>query len=80
MLSVFELIDISKIVDPETLELVHLLKLAENLKNTLNSSIDQLIENENINTQIETISLQRILNEVMSSIKFVNPRFKSNKC
>jgi hypothetical protein len=44
MLSVFELIDISKIVDRETLELVHLLKLtSENLKNTLNSSIDQLV-------------------------------------
>jgi hypothetical protein len=42
MLSVFELIDISKIVDPETLELVHLLKLAENLKNTLNSSIGSI--------------------------------------
>ena len=69
MLSVFELIDISKIVDPETLELVHLLKLtSENLKNTLNSSIDQLIENENINTQIETISLQESLTEVMNSI------------
>ena len=69
MLSVFDLIDISKIVDPETLELVNLLKLtSENLKNTLNSSIDQLIENENINTQIETISLNESLSEVMTSI------------
>lgn len=69
MLSVFDLIDISKIIDPETLELVNLLKLtSENLKNTLNSSIDQLIENENINTHIETISLQESLSEVMTSV------------
>ena len=69
MLSVFDLIDISKIVDPETLELVNILKLtSENLKNTLSVSIDQLIENKNINTQIETISLQESLNEVCSSI------------
>ena len=62
MLSVFNLIDVSKIIDPETLELVNLLKLtSENLKNTLNDSIDQLIENENINTQIETINLQESL-------------------
>ena len=69
MLSVFNLIDVSKIIDPETLELVNLLKLtSENLKNTLNDSIDQLIENENINTQIETINLQESLDEVLISI------------
>jgi signal transduction histidine kinase len=69
MLSVFDLIDISKIEDPETLELVNILKLtSENLKNTLSVSIDQLIENKNINTHIETISLQESLNEVSTSI------------
>jgi PAS domain S-box-containing protein len=69
MLSVFDLIDISKIEDAETLELVNILKLtSENLKNTLNLSIDQLIENENINTQIETINLHDSLNEVINSI------------
>jgi hypothetical protein len=41
---------------------------SENLKNTLNDSIDQLIENENINTQIETINLQESLDEVLISI------------
>jgi PAS domain S-box-containing protein len=69
MLSVFDLIDVSKIVDPETLELVNLLKLtSENLKSTLNDSIDQLVANENINTQIETINLQEALDEVLVSI------------
>lgn len=70
MLSVFNLIDISKINDPETLELVHLLQMtSENLKSTLNESIDRLIENENINTQIETINLQESLAEVLLSIQ-----------
>lgn len=69
LLSVFNLIDVSTINDPETLELVNILKLtSENLKNTLNDSIDQLIENENINTQIEEINLQESLNEVLISI------------
>jgi len=69
MLSVFNLIDVSKINDPETLELVEILKLtSENLKQTLNDSIDQLVENESINTQIEEINLNESLNEVLTSI------------
>ncbi|MDI6033589.1 PAS domain-containing sensor histidine kinase [Flavobacterium sp. LB2P84] len=69
MLSVFSLIDVSKINDPETLELVEILKLtSENLKQTLNDSIDQLVENESINTQIEEINLTESLAEVLASI------------
>jgi len=69
MLSVFSLIDVSKINDPETLELVEILKLtSENLKQTLNDSIDQLVENESINTQIEEINLNESLAEVLVSI------------
>jgi signal transduction histidine kinase len=69
MLSVFNLIDVSKINDPETLELVEILKLtSENLKQTLNDSIDQLVENESINTQIEEINLNESLSEVLTSI------------
>lgn len=69
MLSVFGLIDISKISDPETLELINILKLtSENLRETLNSSIDELIENENINTQVEEINLNESLEEVLASI------------
>jgi PAS domain S-box-containing protein len=69
MLSVFDLIDISKIIDPETLELVNILKLtSENLKNTLSISIDQLVKNESIHAQMESISLQKSLNDVISSI------------
>ena len=69
MLSVFNLIDVSKINDPETLELIEILKLtSENLKETLNDSIDQLIENENVNTQLTDINLKTALEEVLLSI------------
>lgn len=69
MLSVFSLIDISKIDDPEMLELIEILKLtSENLKQTLSDSIDELVENQNINTQIEEINLNESLNEVLISI------------
>lgn len=69
MLSVFSLIDISKINDPETLELINILKLtSENLKQTLNESIDELVENENIHTQIEEVNLNESLEEVLVSI------------
>ena len=69
MLSVFSLIDVSKISDPETLELIDILKLtSENLKETLNNSIDDLIENANISTQVEDINLKESLDEVLSSI------------
>lgn len=69
MLSVFNLIDVSKINDPETLELIEILKLtSKNLKQTLNDSIDELVENESINTQIEVVNLNESLSEVLISI------------
>ena len=69
MLSVFSLIDVSKISDPETLELIDILKLtSENLKETLNNSIDDLIENVNLSAQVEDINLKESLDEVLSSI------------
>ncbi|UFH45975.1 PAS domain-containing sensor histidine kinase [Flavobacterium galactosidilyticum] len=69
MLSVFSLIDASKISDPETLELIDILKLtSENLKETLNNSIDYLIENATISTVVEEINLRESLDEVLSSI------------
>lgn len=69
MLSVFSLIDVSKIDDEETLELINILKLtSENLKDTLNDSIDTLIENANINTQVEEINFNECLIEVLVSI------------
>jgi PAS domain S-box-containing protein len=69
MLSVFNIIDVTKINDPETLELINILKFtSENLKQTLNDSIDDLVENEKIKTQIESVNLNQSLTEVLSSI------------
>lgn len=69
MLSVFSLIDVSKINDPETLELINILKqTSENLKQTLNESIDDLVDKTNINTAIEEINLKESLTEVLESI------------
>ncbi|MEC5166670.1 signal transduction histidine kinase [Flavobacterium sp. PL11] len=69
MLSVFSLINISKIDDPETLELLEILKLtSEKLNKTLNDSINDLIENEHVNTQVEEVNLREALDEILASI------------
>lgn len=69
LVSIFGLLDVSKIEDPETIQLIELLNLtSENLKQTLNDTIDLLIlENNNI-AQIEEIDLNESLNAVMRSI------------
>ncbi|WP_245181077.1 PAS domain-containing sensor histidine kinase [Flavobacterium sp. XN-5] len=77
MLSVFNLLDVSKIYDTETLELINILKItSENLKETLNKSIDELVVNENLNTQVEEINLREALDEVLIS---VNSLIKDSK-
>lgn len=69
LLSVFSLIDVSKINDPETLEFVEILKITtENLKKTLNDSINVLTQNENLTTSIEELNLNEVLHDVLVSI------------
>lgn len=69
LVSIFSLLDVSKIEDPETIQLIELLNLtSENLRQTLNETIDLLIlENNNI-AQIEEIDFNESLNMVMRSI------------
>jgi len=69
LLSIFSLLDVSKIEDPETLQLIEMLKLtSENLRQTLNDSIDLLIlENSNI-AKIEKLDLNESLNVVTRSV------------
>ncbi|MHB1921353.1 MAG: PAS domain S-box protein [Chitinophagaceae bacterium] len=70
LLSVFNLIDISKIQDPETLEFINILKSStEGLKNTLNSYVDQLSQTEGSNVQIEELNLKDTLEVVSKSIQ-----------
>jgi len=70
LLSVFNMLDTSKVKDKEVLEFIDMLKLAtENLKNTLNNYVDVLNEKEGLNVVVKELSLQKCLNTVMQSIK-----------
>jgi PAS domain S-box-containing protein len=69
LLSIFSLIDDTKINDPETLEFLAILKTTtESLKQTLNDSVNVLIQKDQLNAPIEELSLQESLNEVTFSI------------
>ena len=69
LISAFQLLDTTKISDPETVEVLEILKLScHNLKNTLNSYVDTLVgksSNQNIK---EPVSLVETLETVMNSI------------
>jgi PAS domain S-box-containing protein len=69
LLSIFSLLDVSKIEDPETLQFIEMLKLTtENLSQALNDYLDVLILEENNIAQIEKLDLNESLNVVSSSI------------
>ncbi len=79
LLSVFELIDISKINDEETLEFITILKTTtERLSQTLKNSVDELIHKDELNASIEELSLKENLDEVLLSINslIVNSKIK----
>lgn len=67
--AVFNLLDLSKISDKKTLEILEVLKLAsEHLHETLNKSVDILIQKDNLTVEIEELSFSEILNKVLNSI------------
>lgn len=69
LLSVFSLLDVSKIDDQETLEFIEILKLSgESLRQTLNNYVDVLSQKESMNAPIEDLHLNESLNVVVSSI------------
>ncbi|TDD97088.1 PAS domain-containing sensor histidine kinase [Flavobacterium cellulosilyticum] len=69
MISIFSLIDTSKISDPETLELLKMLELtSENLKEALNDHLDVLIQEDHLNTELEDLNFDNSLNSVLLSI------------
>jgi len=69
LLSVFSLLDVSKINDPETLQFIDILKLAsENLKETLNTYVDVLRHKESLHEQVEEVNLGKTLQVVLQSI------------
>ena len=79
LLSIFSLIDISKINDPETLEFITLLKsTTETLRQTIKNSVDELIQKDELNAPIEELSLNEYLNEVLISINSLIENSKIN--
>lgn len=79
LLSVFNLLDVSKIQDGETLDFIDLLKAAtENLKDTLNNYVDVLHEKETFNASIEEINFNDSLNSVLVSLDALLKTSKTN--
>ena len=69
LISAFQLLDTSKISDPETIEVLEILKLSsQNLKKTLNSYVDTLAGTSTSQNKKETVSLVETLETVMNSI------------
>lgn len=72
LLSVFSLLDISKIEDQETLEFLNILKSqSEGLRQTLNEYVDALVQKDEIKPPIEELDLNQTLNTVLRSINFL---------
>lgn len=69
LLSIFSLLDVSKIDDPETLEFIEMLKsTSESLKQALNDYVDILIHEDKTLAQVEELDLNESLNAVKHSI------------
>lgn len=69
LISAFKLLDIQKISDPDTIEILEILKLSsQSLKNTLNSYVDTLVGSNSDQNKKEPVSLIKTLETVMNSI------------
>jgi PAS domain S-box-containing protein len=69
LITAFQLLDTNKIFDPATLELIEILKLSsENLKSTLNTYVDTLIGDKELQEIQEEVSLDHTLSSVLDSI------------
>lgn len=69
LLSIFSILDVSKIEDPETLEFIEMLKsTSESLKQSLNDYIDILILEDMVISHVEELDLNQSLNGVIRSI------------
>lgn len=69
LLSVFSMLDVTKIQDEETLEFIDMLKSStENLKHTLNAYVDLLSQKNVLTPEKMTVDLQGCLDSVLSSL------------
>lgn len=70
LLSVFSLLDTSKIEDAETLEFISILKsAAESLKDSLNHYVDILVQKDLLTVRKDEISLSQSLDKVRLSLR-----------
>jgi len=70
LLAIFSMLDRHQVEDEMLAELLSMLRLAtENLKNTLNTHIDELTGREELNIRSEEVDLQECLDVVIKSIK-----------
>ena len=70
LISVFGLLDCTKIRDPEIKEYIEILKMtAQNLSEVLNNSIDRLIQKDRLPATTENVKISISLNSVLVSIK-----------
>jgi len=70
LLTIFSLLDISKIQDKETLQYIDMLETsAFQLKNTLNKHIDILNEEDKLNVKLEKVNLKNTLNNTLHPLK-----------
>ena len=69
LLALFELLDPSKINDPETLRLIEVLQYAaEKIRKALDGYVSSLTEKASLEMQAQEIDLQKCLDEVLDSI------------
>lgn len=79
LLSVFNILDVSKIDHPDTLQFINVLKSsADNLKQTLDNYVDILNHKESLNQEIERVNLSETLSAVLFSIKAVIANSKAS--
>ncbi|PKL75550.1 MAG: PAS domain-containing sensor histidine kinase [Candidatus Melainabacteria bacterium HGW-Melainabacteria-1] len=69
LLSVFQLLDLTKIHDPETLQLIEILQSTTDvLKQNLNQQVDVLNRQPELNVQVEELSLEQCLDEILLAL------------
>jgi PAS domain S-box-containing protein len=79
LLSIFSLLDVTKIEDSETLQFLEMLQSAtETLKQTLNNYVDILILEDKSIAQIEEIDFAAVLNTVILSINSLIQKSNTN--
>jgi PAS domain S-box-containing protein len=72
LLSIHDILDISKITDPETLQFIGFLKsTTESLQQNLNNLVDTLIQKEHLKSKVEELDLRESLDFVLNSINYL---------